>query len=577
MATPTNYISQAKVGSTTYDIYALGLNNGGTFYSTQELLDMVTGAGFVPAVTTSLPAANASNYETYKNTIVFVGETSADGTNNSYDEYVIIKNGSNYSWEVVGHTGVQLAGLTTVSDSTGTPSTDKTGSAGSATINGSNFGFSGTAATITVPAHSHTIGSTTKYLTKSDVPATFSTTSVVASLKTENITPAGTATTVVTGYSNPTSADGLTSVSGTTTRYKTQSISVVGGTASVATAGTAQTVATEGITGYANPSKGGLETTSISYNTDAIKSYPGDFAALATTSIYPAANVTALTSVTAVTTSIYPVANITPVTGITLADISVTNGVLSFPQTKYGYTYSTTTARAAAVTVATGVNVPTGKSVRGTATTVATGGTAEGNQIMVGLGNAVAASKATTTVATGGTGDGDAFITDLGTPTAASTVSITPVGGSATVATKAADAITVITNGTTNSGGVAVITAVSGATKSFLTGLGTASTTSVATVGTAKAVVTSASTTANAYTGVATTTSVFSGVSTSTATGAQAFISAVSANTGEKAKEDISYTPAGSITGSTTIAAHTHSLSGHTHSIPSLSVTVPTT
>ena len=583
MTNPTNYISQAKVGTTTYDIYALGLSNAGNaFYTTQELLDMVTGAGFVPAVTATLPAANATTYESYKNTITFVGETSADGKDNSYDEYVIVRKGSEgsytYSWEVVGHTGVQIAGLKTIANNTGGPSTDATSSAGSATINGSSFSFTGTTATITVPAHTHTIGGSSKYLKAvSSIPKTFSTTSVITSLSTANVVSAGAATTVVTGYTNPSKSTVLTGVKGTTVYYKTASVTGTNGSATVATKGTEVTVVNDAIKGYSNPGKASMATISISYNTDAIKSYPGSFASLATTSIYPAADVTALTSVTSGSTNIYPAANITPVTSITMADISVSNGVLQFPQTKYGYTYGTASARATSVSVINSVSVAAGKSVRGSSVTVATGGTTSGSQIMVGLGTAVAATKDTKTVATGGTTTGSQFLTSLGTVVAAGTVSITPVGGT-TSAAKVGSAITVVTSGvtTTAADGISTIVEVSSnGTASAITALGTPTTESVAKAGESVSVVTGANGTTNAYTGIASSVSAVD--VTTTASGNTPFVSTLNANTGEKAAVDISYQPAGSIGGQATIAAHTHSLSNHTHSIPALSITVPTT
>ena len=565
MATPTNYISQAKVGTTTYDIYALGLNNGGTFYSTQELLNLVSGAGFVPAVTSSLPAANATTYETYKNTITFVGETSADGKNNVYDEYVIIKDGNNYSWEVVGHTGVQIEGLKTIANATGAPSTDATGSAGSATINGSNFSFTGTTATITVPAHTHSMGGTKKYLTKSNVPATFSSTSVITGLDTTTVVSAGSATTVLTGYTNPTKTEVATGVSGTIKRYKTASVVGTAGTVTVAKAGTAMTVVTGAINGYASPTKAGMATTSIypAADVNAVTSVNGT-----TALVYPAADVTALTSVTSSSTNIYPAANITPVTSITYATISVSNGVLEFPQTAYGYTSSTASARDTSVSVINSVTVAAGKSVRGTGTTV----------VISVSGETASVRGSSVTVATGSTTTGTQFLTGLGNATAATTASITPVSGTEDVAKASTSAVTVVTNGVTTTGGVAVLTDVSASgTTDAIVALGTASTESVAKAGSEISVVTGASGTTNAYTGVATNASAFTGVSTSSSTGSQEFISAVNANTGEKAAVDISYQPAGSIGGSQSISAHTHSLSAHTHSIPALSITVPTT
>lgn len=572
---PNPVIKQAYINSITYDLHAYGLVNGNTTYLTQDILDLINqaaNAGFEPVIVPAgddLPTANATNYENAKGKIYFKAESVGDGANNSYDEYIMVKGGTEsaptYAWEVVGHTGMELNGIKTVASSTTTAAPDKdytgassaeySGSAGSATINGSNFTFTGTTATITVPAHSHTMGGTTKYLASVTAPKTFSTTSVITTLATTSIVSAGAATTVVTGYDDPETTSVATGVSGTTTRYKTASITGTNGTVTVATKGTAVTVVTSAISGYASPSKAGL----------------------ATTSIYPAANITALTTVTSSTTSIYPAANVTAITSVTSSTATLasrvgsnvmngatvsSDGVLSFNSTAVSgnVVSSVTTAgqsvRDTAATVVNAVTVPAGKSVRDSAATVATGGTTTGT----------------------------AFITDLGTATAAATTSVTPVGGTTTAAQAASSAVTVITNGatTSTSGSVAFITDVAASgTTNAITALGAASTESVAKAGSEVTVVTGANGTTNAYTGIAS--SVAAASITTSSSGSTPFISTLNANTGEKAKEEISYQPTGTLGGSQSVAAHshtiahTHSLSGHKHSvtIPALDISLP--
>lgn len=542
--------------------YAI-LNKDGATPTYVSFDDLSLGVDYTVAA--SLPTASSA----YKGKIYLI-QDSSDVEGGSYIEYICVNtSGTTWAWEPIGNTKIRVS-VSSVSEAqdTVTVQYDKananTGNAGAVTINGSNFTFGGTAATITVPAHSHTMSGTTKYLTKSNVPATFGTTSVVRTLKTENITQAGAATTVVTGYTNPTTAAVLTGVTGTLSRYKTQQITPTNGSETVATAGESITVATGGISGYSSPTKAALATTSISYNTDAIKSYPGDFSKLTTAQLYPAANVNAVTSVTGTTATLASRVGSNVMNSATVS----ADGILSFNST------------AVSGDVVSAVSTST-TNVRGTSVTYATGAaatTSTGAQFMTGLGTAVAATKATTTVATGETTTGTQFITGLGTATAAGTTSIIPVGGTASVA-KAGSAVTVVTTGATTSGGFAVITAVSGnGSADAITALGTPSTADVATVGADKTVVTGADKTEAVYNSIATNASVFSGVADSSSTGAQAVITALNANTGNKAAVNIDYTPEGTIGGSQSVAAHSHSVSttaanatvtvtGHTHTV----------
>ena len=237
MATPTNtpVIKQIRTtDNTLHDIAALYLTDGTNYYSPEDLLS----AGVDYNVASTLPTAGA----TYKGKIYLIPDSS-DVEGGSYIEYICVNtSGSNYSWEPIGTTkiNVQVSNVsaeTPVYSVTYDKADSPTGSAGGATVNGSNFTFSGITGTVSVPAHSHTLGGTKKYLTKeNNIPKTFSTTSVVATLSTTSITPVGGTTSAVTGYENPTTESVVTGVSGTTTRYKTQSITPTNGTETVAIA-----------------------------------------------------------------------------------------------------------------------------------------------------------------------------------------------------------------------------------------------------------------------------------------------------------------------------------------------------
>lgn len=528
-------------------------------------------AGVKYQVFTTLPTATAS----YVGTVGLVSDSS-DVESGSYIEYICVNTGTSttptYSWENIGSTKIRVSvsdvgtAKDTVTVKYSKPNAN-TGNNTKTTISGSNFSFTGTAATITVPAHTHTMGGTTRYLKKT----TYNTTSVIATLATTSINPAGSAVNVVTGYTNPTTAEFVTSYPGATANALSSSTS------------------------------GKLVTASFEANTDAIKSYPGAFAKLTTASITPvggttsvltgvAANGTAnvVTSYPGQMTSIYPAANVNAVTSVTgttatLASrvgSSVMNsatvsadGVLSFNSTSItgnvvsAVSTSTTNVRGTSTTVMTGLgtasttSVLTGVKANGTAT-VATAGTA----VTVATG-ATSATSVTTNV-------GAQIMTGLGTATNATKATITYATGA-----------TAATSVTTNVG-AQVVTAVSGRTvltglgtavkSSAITALGTAATASVATVGTAVTVVTGANSTASALTS-SSSASVFTDVTT-TSSGNQAFITTINSNTGEKAAVDIAYTPAGTISGTQDVPAHSHTIgttstdatvtvTGHTHTV----------
>jgi len=519
--------------------------------------DQISG-GIKYEIFETLPTASSS----YVGTIGLI-QDSKDVEEGSYIEYLCVDKGASssprYAWENIGSTKIKFTGATAASSTTGiSVSYDKakssTETAGGATVNGSNFSFNGTAATITVPAHTHSIGAaTTKYFKKVDVPATFSSADVVAGLTTTTVVSAGASTTVVTGYASPSTTSVLTGITSTETRYKTQSITPTNGTETVAKAGSATTVAT-GLSGDTTfvKSVGAISTTYLTKS-----------------NIYPAADVTAIRkSDVTVGTPVSLTTSLGSSTMISAASAGTTNvfstasvsndGVLSFGTATVNTNFSATSKNITDTNIVPSVSVGNGVSVRGTSVpylTGATTSTASGNVL-------VAYGKATDT---------------NGTVTAATT-SIVPTNGTATVA-KAGTAVTVITSGTTTTGGVPVSSGVaSNGTTNAITALGTASTVSVAKAGSNVTVVTGASGMTSVLAGVSTTASVLDSTPTTTSTGNVKYVEGIPTVTGEKASVGIAYTPAGTIGGSQSIGAHSHTITytstsatvtdnGHTHSV----------
>lgn len=570
MATPTNtpVVKQIRDSANAlHDIAALYLTDGTNYYSPEDLLQAgvdytVLGAG------EDLPAPGA----TYKGKI-YLKPDASDVEGGSYIEYICVNNSGTWSWEPIGTTKINVAvsDVSTAKD-TVTVQYDKvtavtTSLQPAVTVNGSNFTFTGTSATVSVSgsaaSHTHSIGAGTKgyFTTETNVPKTFNTTSVVSSLKTANITPVAGSTAVLTGYEDPTTASVVTGVTGTTTRYKTQSITPTNGSETVAKAGSATTVAT-GLSG---------DVTFVKTVGDISTTY------LAKSNIYPAADVTAITTVTGTTATLASKVGseiVNSVSGTTsslsakvganvmnTATVS-SDGVLSFSSTAISgnvVTEVTSTNTSVSGNVVTEVS-SSGESVRGTSVPYLTGATTStaSDNVLVAYG------KGTDTTGT----------------VSATTISITPVNGTTSVA-KVGSAVTVVTSGTTTTGGVALITAVSASgTTDAITGLGTASTTNVATAGSATTVVTGASTTANAYTGIASSVTLLKGLTT-TSNSNGTVITALPTETGSAdaavtASGD--FKPAGTIGGTQSIEAHNHAayvtvtatsatvnVTGHTH------------
>ena len=191
-------IKNIKVGSTSYDIEALHFVAGNLDTPAQwkAYIDQIGELGFDIVVLDTLPAADATNYDTYHNKIVLVNDSTK--VSGSCVEYVIVRGGTSgsytYTWEKIGTTTADLTayakknvatdgpsnnstgsydyGTKDTSDSeavsadadvalkyakpndktgsTGAATTANTGDGGAHTINGSNFTFTGTDQSIAV-------------------------------------------------------------------------------------------------------------------------------------------------------------------------------------------------------------------------------------------------------------------------------------------------------------------------------------------------------------------------------------------------------------------------------------------
>lgn len=195
-------IKQIKVGSSTYDVEALHFVVGALDTPAQwkNYIDNLVGEGLqivtdTPNAAKTAPATAASADTMGKLYLVTLG-TEESGT---YTEFVTLKDESSgtasYSWEKIGTTATDLseyakagtystststiqntgsAGGETITTSSAGAQTStgsctvtyykadaSTGSAGAATVNGSNFTFTGTAATPTIKIDKHTIAAHT--------------------------------------------------------------------------------------------------------------------------------------------------------------------------------------------------------------------------------------------------------------------------------------------------------------------------------------------------------------------------------------------------------------------------------
>ena len=146
-------IKQVKVSDVNYSLNAEYLGD----LSAAEWKSLV-GAGFNVLVVDSLPTASEA---TQKGIYLVAHTHSADSSSDKeiYDEYVTVKSGTSYSWELIGNTdidisklaeelvtGANTAGLATGEAGAGVAA--NTGLSGGATVKDGVFSFSGTEATI---------------------------------------------------------------------------------------------------------------------------------------------------------------------------------------------------------------------------------------------------------------------------------------------------------------------------------------------------------------------------------------------------------------------------------------------
>ena len=126
-------IKNIKVGSNdAYDIEALHFIAGelDTPAQWKAYIDRIAEIGFEIVVLTTLPAADATSYETYHNNIVLITDnTSVTG---SSVEYVIVRSGTSgsytYAWERIGTTTADLNAYAKKETKTSGPSNNNTSS-----------------------------------------------------------------------------------------------------------------------------------------------------------------------------------------------------------------------------------------------------------------------------------------------------------------------------------------------------------------------------------------------------------------------------------------------------------------
>lgn len=295
-------IKQIEINGATYDISAMSIqDSSGNAKTWQDILNLIdqgfsievpwTQADYTSSTTPSasklatIPAGVVVQYNSGQGTATGTLTASADTSGKFYfvydyhdgkdtfDEYVTYKSGNDYLWEKIGNTDIDLSNYVQKGTyTTGTPSSDATGSAGAGTyttssagsgtatgtatvtydkatgtgnaggvtINGSNFTFNGTAKTL-----SQAIDYTPEGSVSVNAVSTHSHTLNVTALT------AGDTVTVLTGVkaSGTTAVVDSVSADGTAT-VATEGIKSVGLTASTTTSEGAITY-TEGITGSA--------------------------------------------------------------------------------------------------------------------------------------------------------------------------------------------------------------------------------------------------------------------------------------------------------------------------------------
>ena len=131
-------IKNIKVGDDKYDIEALHFVAGdlNTPAQWKAYIDSIADLGFDVIVLSAEPAANESNYNTYKNNIILVKDNTSE--TGSYVEYVMTRSGSSgsytYAVERIGTTSTDLSEYAKKETKTSGPSTTNTGDKNLGTI-----------------------------------------------------------------------------------------------------------------------------------------------------------------------------------------------------------------------------------------------------------------------------------------------------------------------------------------------------------------------------------------------------------------------------------------------------------
>lgn len=124
-------IKNIKVGDTNYDIEALHFVAGdlNTPAQWKAYIDSIADLGFDVVVLSAVPDENESNYNTYKNNIILVKDSTSE--TGSYVEYVMTRSGSSgsytYAVERIGTTSTDLSEYAKKETKTSGPSTTNTG------------------------------------------------------------------------------------------------------------------------------------------------------------------------------------------------------------------------------------------------------------------------------------------------------------------------------------------------------------------------------------------------------------------------------------------------------------------
>lgn len=606
-------IKQIKVGGVNYDIVAKSLlDASGNAKSYEDILKLIE-LGFEVVKLTELPEADATAYATYHNDIVLIADSSS--VTGACIEYVIIRSGEGttaspytYAWEKIGTTSTDLAdyvkkgSYTTgaASGNTGSGGSQtatgsasvtykkaatSTGSAGGVTVDFTKATFAGTEATISltegtghthtvsgsqaIAAHTHTLTPTTEDITyATGIDADETTTATVVT----GVGANGTASAVTAAIK----AASLDVKTATTEGYQEV---ITNSTPSLTGTTTFNTDAIKGVTlaGGTTNADGSIKyveavshtaaslTGTKTFNTDAIKSVTIN---LGTTAIDGKG---VLTDVSYTAPSISTTQfNTDAIKNVKLSD-TATSGGISFVS---AVTHTAATLTGTKTFATSGINASVADgiltlSTAGTGTVGISGGSISATtKHLTASGDA--ATKAAPTLTGGGISKTTKYLSATGTAASTGTVGIS--GGSISATTKyltaagvAASTGTVGISAGATKKWIKVVTTAADAKATVLTGVKATSTASVIT----NLVLTSATNT------------ILTGASIGSGGAATVDFTKATIAAG-KASVSGSFTPAGTISGSQTIAGHTHSItltdtaatgtasvavSAHTHSL----------